>query len=178
MFLVMTFILIKLVNFGKNPHLTKFPSDCLPKNGCSRVMIFNENHRDGKVEASDIFTINHIGVNNTIDIVKGCIDRQSQSRIESITRTPTGSFFHINIASIFWGFVDDMSVEIIQCYESSENNNEPPLAIQIQSQQRIGSRDLGVNPSRVANFYDCLETETPTMYISDRGNPCLANPKV
>lgn len=56
MVLVFLFIIIKIINFAKNPHLRGFPEECLPSNGCARVMIFKDNHRDYHVGK---FNINH-----------------------------------------------------------------------------------------------------------------------
>lgn len=54
-------------------------------------------------------------------------------------------------------------------YEGSVSTQDA-VAIQIQSQLRIGSSDLGVNPERVAHFYKCLSHEVPNAYISNRGD--------
>lgn len=77
-----------------------------------------------------------------------------------------------------------MSIQVVQWVPklsyhsiSSEDSvdTQDAVAIQIQSQLRIGSSDLGVNPERVANFYKCLNNEVPDAYISDRGNMWNAN---
>ena len=147
-----------------NPRLREFPLECEPENGCARIMISGEHHRITQV---DLFTINHLGVNNTNDIIRNCVDKQSQSRIEYTGSTNASpSFLHVNFASIFWGFIDDMTIEVIPCaYFDKVNsktlgdnstvmdNIQPALAIQVQSQLRLGKSDFGVNPQRIANFY-------------------------
>ena len=70
--LVFIFVIIKFVNFAKSPSLTSFPDGpCEPSEGCARVMVFENNHRDNKVDPNNLFTVTHIGVNNTNDFIKG-----------------------------------------------------------------------------------------------------------
>lgn len=167
MVLVICFIFIKVINLINNPILREFPLECEPENGCARIMISGDHHRSSQVNFTNLFTINHLGVNNTNDIIRSCVDKQSQSRIEYTGTTSTSpSFFHVNFASIFWGFVDDMTIEVIPCVTFGEadslhpgeehmmkDNIQPALAIQVQSQLRLGKSDFGVNPYRIANFY-------------------------
>lgn len=189
MALVFCFMIIKSINIAKDPVIKEFPETCEPEGGCARVMIYGFNHRDNKVDTNNLFTINHLGVHNTEDIVKGCIDDQSQGRIEYVngtsdtnTTTKSSIFYHVNYSSIFWGFVDDMSIQITTCdpedsklswYQDLETSShryaDVTVGVQIQSQLRLGSSDFGVNPKRIAKMYKCLNKNIPDNYISDRG---------
>jgi len=99
-------------------------------------------------------------------------------------------FYHINYSSIFWGLVDDMVIQVQICNPASNTQNnilksnydsgpgdpiEQRFAIQIQSQLRIGSSDMGVNQERVARFYKCLNSNIDERSISDRGSLCQVN---
>jgi len=170
MTITIIFILIKIINIAKNPSITKFPEKCNPPTGCARVMVFDENHRDTRVKQNNIFSIQHIGVGNTDDLIKSCIDKQSQSRLQKVIHKDDGSLFHINTASLFWGFVDDIFIETIPCTKSSGGPQETSLGINIQSQLRFGGSDFGVNPRRIANFLACLNRQIPTNHIGNRGN--------
>ena len=71
------------------------------------------------------------------------------------------SFFHINYSSTFWGFVDDMSIGILDCQQFVNGNEDigsaytlTAIGVQIQSQLRIGDYDFEVNPTRIADFYE------------------------
>lgn len=138
------------------------------------------------------FTIKHIGINNTKDIILACQDKQVQSRIENIDYDPDlyePTIFHLNFASIFFGFVDDMFLQIIKCTKTDGGQQEISLGLEIQSQSRLGNFDFGVNPSRISNFLQCIESQIlsihakreewnfvlENMHIANRGNPCLAN---
>ena len=159
-------------------------------------MIFTDNHRADKVNPDHLFTINQFGVQNTEDIIKDCAKEQGQSRIEySSTEVKNlnnnnyqntsedklsarvQSFFHINFSSSFWGFVDDMSIGILDWQQFKNNqtfdiNDNVPSAIgvQIQSQLRVGEYDFDVNPTRVADFYECLSSRIDKSFISDKGS--------
>ena len=190
-------IILKSISISKNPNLTSFPHECERLESWSRVMISDKNHRDHLVNYNNLFTINHLGVNNTEDYIQACALDQGQSRLEYSTRNKyvfgSGSeensnylskshkviaYYHINYSSTLWGLVDDMSIAIIYCHSVSELHygysleSEPSIGIEIQSEARIGEDDFESNPSRIADFYQWLSSKIDKAYISNRGSVC------
>ena len=175
--LVLWFILIKIINLVRDPNIKKFPNHCIPDKGCANVKVQGENHRDYEVDSSNLYTVNLLGVNNINDVINICVADQAQGRIEHSGETSQSpSLYHVNYSSIFWGFVDDMIIEIIIWaprqleITNTENSNVRALAVQVQSQLRMGSSDFGINPKRVANFYQCLNDNIPNPYKSGYGS--------
>ena len=146
------FILIKVINLFNSPTVYVFPERCLPKSGCARIMVWDDDHRASSISENNRFTIQHIGLTNTQDFINQCIDRQSQSRLQNKNISETSSFYHINFSSFLWGLVDDMFIDVIPCTESSGGLQVTSLGLNIQSQVRLGSGDFGVNPGRIASF--------------------------
>ena len=190
-------IVIKLINITNDPSLIKFPHQWERAGSWSRVMISDKNHRDHLVNKDNLFTINHLGVENTEDYVEACALDQGQSRLEYKIRNNVTydtyayedpindnkthkviSYYHINYSSILWGLVDDMSVAVVYChhvmnpFEKEQLNYQPSIGIEIQSEARFGSDDFESNPSRVADFYDWLSSKIDPAYISNRGSVC------
>lgn len=171
---VAIFVLLKIITIFKAPTVTSMPSRC-ENNGCAKIMVFRENHRDENVNTKHLFSIKHIGIQNTNDLILSWVDKQTQARIEyTEISLEKRSFFHVNYASIFFGFVDDMFIEAIPCTESSGGAQEISFALNIQSQSRIGNNDFGVNPSRIAGFLEWMSGQVPDNHIAHRHNACLA----
>ncbi|CAI2375381.1 unnamed protein product [Moneuplotes crassus] len=189
---VLIFILLKLIAIFKDP--SKMDAEkCVNSQGCARISVFGEDHRAASVNPDLRFTIKHIGVDNTRDLILACADKQVQLRVEHSPGNNDSEDdpieFHLNFASIFFGFVDDMFIRIIQCTETYGGQQEISLGLEIQSQSRIGNFDFGVNPSRISHFLQCIESQIlnihskvsgvsvplKNMHIANRGNACLAN---
>lgn len=65
-----------------------------------------------------------------------------------------GAFYHMVAVTGFWGFVDDMAVELA-CVDLAGEGAAPgngTIVVRIQSEQRVGTLDGGVNKKRVASF--------------------------
>ena len=172
--LVLIFIILKVISLANKPNITSFPKKWEPSGGCSRVMVWEDNHRDSKVNPNNVFTIVRIGVSNTKDLIFSWIDKQTQAFLEFSDKNKSKGFFHVNFSSIFFGFIDDMFIEVIPCTETSGGAQEISLALNIQSQSRIGSTDFGTNPRRISEFLEWMSNQLPDMYIANRNDACMS----
>lgn len=183
---VLVFIFVKLINFTDNPRIRKFPETWHPPEGWAMVKIDGTRYRTEKVKDKHLYTINHFGMHNTNDIVEYCIKDPSQGRIQYHGKSTYSSLYHVNYASFFFGFVDDMTIEIVNwtqfyietkpemlpTYLESLKDSTDAVGVQIHSNLRIGKSDFGVNPDRIQDFYKCLNQNIDDSLKSDYGKIC------
>jgi uncharacterized protein (DUF1499 family) len=74
---------------------------------------------------------------------------------------------HTLYVSYFFGFVDDMLLQVVDC-----NEDGAKISVEVQSVLRIGVGDLEVNPRRVANMYSCLASSFDKNHTSSFGKVC------
>ena len=152
--LLTIFILIKIYNVINQPMKLEFPDDCLPLMGWAQVTL-NNNFRNDKVEMKNVVTFSQDNMtdNQIAQIIENCINEEFQSRIiyQRLKSEDRTTFFHAEFASLFFGFTDDMFIEVIEC-QNLQNMN----SIQIQSKLRLGLSDFGINPIRIDNMYECI----------------------
>ena len=113
------------------------------------------NHRTEFIDDFYILTVADSNFDGSmlVPVIESCIKSELQSSLEynSSDFADKASFYHASFASLFFGFVDDMFIDVFNC-----PNNLDYVSIQIQSKLRLGQSDLGVNPIRVENMYTCI----------------------
>ncbi|KAM3573844.1 hypothetical protein VYU27_004189 [Nannochloropsis oceanica] len=73
-----------------------------------------------------------------------------------------GETLHIVAVTGFWGFVDDMAVEVA-CVDVEPGNST--VVVRVQSEQRFGTLDGGVNKRRVLSLFKFLEKKAGALPV-------------
>ena len=159
-------LLIGISNLMIDRNFDTFPSQCLPEPGCSRVSS-EFNHRDFLVDPSDVITISGVEEETIHSELLYCIKKDQGGRILSDTTSADvgNPFIHTVFISRFFGFIDDMYLQIIKC-------NSKKFGIEVQSQLRIGESDFDVNPQRVADMYGCIGSRFRKQNIASTSKVC------
>jgi uncharacterized protein (DUF1499 family) len=160
---------IKIFNLRLAQNLSSFPTQCLPDPGCARVSQ-QFNHRDDEVDPKDIITVEGISKEVFTTTLLDCITLDFQGTVKSeapSTLHPENTLIHTLFVSGFFGFVDDMYLEVVDCNGASNK-----LSLQVQSALRIGKGDLGVNPQRVSDMYSCIAYNIEQHLIVSTGRVC------
>ena len=149
---------VRYLSIQNDPKLKHFPERWEPNDSCSRVA-FKDSQRDYNVDYRNViaFSNNEYAELLFSEIIESCVESEVNSEIVDRSMDPNSKLFHATFSSMIFGFVDDMYIEILPCtiYRYRYYNS-----IQIQSNSRLGSFDLGVNPKRVARMYKCIFDKT------------------
>lgn len=125
------FMGIRIANVLNFPILSHFPEDYPLEYGCARVA-YDFDHRDESIDLSHVISVKGLGQEHKLaTVIDYCINSEFQSdvRYERLGNLPTSStFYHAEFASMFFGFTDDMYIEIIDCTDLPGY-----ISIQIQS---------------------------------------------
>lgn len=172
--ILVTFLLfvIKIFNLKMEHSLSDFPNQCIPDPGCARIAE-DFNHREDQTDMNDVITIGGISKDIVHNTLLDCIQLEFEGTIKYDGQSrehEENQLIHSLFVSNFFGFVDDMYLEIMDC-----THDEKTFSVQVQSALRIGKSDLGVNPKRVADMYHCLNENFDQDLVIGRGTICQQN---
>jgi len=164
-YLVLFYLLIRLI-CARNTFVRDdaFPSRCYPNAlgtvppACVRVTDdpLSTGERAHGLSAPTFFTPKTHSVTRLVEKWAG---KQFQTKVvgKAGAGGREGETLHLVAVTGFWGFVDDMAVEVA-CVEGEalvEGNGT--VVVRVQSEQRFGTLDGGVNKRRVTSLLKFLE---------------------
>eukprot|EP00270_Netrium_digitus_P020485 TRINITY_DN8466_c2_g1_i1.p1 TRINITY_DN8466_c2_g1~~TRINITY_DN8466_c2_g1_i1.p1 ORF type:complete len:337 (+),score=67.60 TRINITY_DN8466_c2_g1_i1:29-1012(+) len=152
-----------------------FPDKCeaIKEHGCVRVAT-TRSHPDQSATALKF----HVPLQDAVRVVKNWVEAQRGGVIlrdrwtypkegESFIavaavggggqRTACNVFVHSRAMTFLMGFIDDVYVQL-ECVKGPSETSEGYAQISIQSQNRLGISDFGVNEKRVKELTSFLET--------------------
>lgn len=163
-YVIMIYMLIRLAT-ARNTYVRDnvFPSNCYPNalgtvpHACVRV---TERPAEGEdwshgLSAPTIFTPE---VDSVVRLVDAWTRKQFQTKVVGRRREAGKESVHLVAVTGFWGFVDDVAVEVacVGGGRAGEGGNGT-VVVRVQSEQRFGTLDGGKNKDRVKSLLSFLE---------------------